>query len=94
MAKVFDILTGDDDDIYFVNGDFATGESTYQHMRDIILSHKGNYKQSPFVGVGLSTYENDDDGQRSLEAETQNQLELDGMKVILNKSYYADAEYK
>jgi len=40
-------------DIEIDNGDFVVSESDQQHIEDILISSKGDYKQSPFSGVGI-----------------------------------------
>ena len=51
-----DILLDDDFDLMFENGDFATGSSAQQEVEQIGLSHPGEWKQFPIVGLGLTNY--------------------------------------
>lgn len=79
MARlVFDILLDEDFELKITNGDFAIGECTQQHQNLLLLSHKGSFRQSPLVGVGLSSFLMDNDLTR-LKEEVQKQFELDGM---------------
>lgn len=75
-----DILLDSELDLKIHNGDIATGESTRQHEKCILLSEKGHYREFPFVGVGLQSWLLEDDFSE-LPEEIQKQYELDGMTV-------------
>lgn len=80
--EVFDIKTNNNDfDLEIRNGDFVTGESTQQHQRDLLLAQKGEYRQSPTIGVGIVDYllgnETEDEFRRNVTKE----FEADGMQV-------------
>jgi hypothetical protein len=77
--KVYDILLTDDDDLQITGGDFVSGESTAQHQKLIILTAKGEWKESPTVGVDAFSYLNDD--IEGLEADIAIAFAQDGMKV-------------
>lgn len=55
-----DIIQNDNGDIKFLNGDILLGDSTRQHMRDLLLTNRGELKHSPLTGVGLNNYLNDE----------------------------------
>ena len=55
MAK--DILF-EDNDLKFENGDLSIGDSDQQHIEDLLLANKGDYKQSPIVGIGIKKWIN------------------------------------
>ncbi len=57
MSKAQDIEL-EDFDLKIENGDFVINESDAQHIENILLAHKGNWKQHPIVGVGLVNYKN------------------------------------
>lgn len=92
-----------DDDLMVSGGDFLTGESTYQHQRDLLLNVKGDYKATPEVCVGAADYIDDDD-KSAIKREISKQFLADGMTVndlrpnpesisndkmkIFNNSYY------
>lgn len=61
-------------------GTFVTGDATQQHQQLLLMTEKGEWKQSPSVGVGLSGFLNDDN-PGSMKAEIIKQFELDGMRV-------------
>lgn len=83
MAK--DILTDENGDIKILNGDLDFGYSDEQHIEHILIAHKGNYKQHPLIGVGISDYLNSPETlitRRKLEKEITLQLETDNAKEI------------
>lgn len=51
-----DILTDENDDLLFVGGDLVIGQSDQQHVRHIVLSNQGDFKESPLAGFGLERY--------------------------------------
>lgn len=61
-------------------GDFLIKESTKQHQALILMANKGEFKQNPLVGVGVSLYL-EDDRLGAMKSELQQQLYLDGMTV-------------
>lgn len=61
-------------------GDFLIEESTKQHQALILMANKGEFKQNPLVGVGVSLYL-EDDRLGAMKSELQQQLYLDGMTV-------------
>ncbi len=79
MVKDFKI--DEQGDVVIKNGDFATHDATMQNQELILLSHKGEWKQSPWVGVGIEDYIDDEIGVTTLHSEIQKQFELDGMQV-------------
>lgn len=80
MPDIFDILLDDDNDLLIEDGDFVIGESTKHHQKHLLLAQKGEYKQSPKVGIGISDFLEDDDFS-GIDVEIQKQFELDGQKV-------------
>lgn len=79
--KVFDLLTDEDDDMMVRGGDFEIGESTEQHQKHILQTEKGEWRRTPYVGVGIRTLLLDDAPGGVMVAEIQEQMELDGMNV-------------
>lgn len=49
---MIDIGHTESGDIDFSSGDLAYAESTGQHQKDILVSGKGHYKETPELGVG------------------------------------------
>lgn len=79
-----DILFAEDGDIDFTNGDVRWGESTGQHMRDLIISKKGVYRCAPSIGADIESNLADDQ-QDSMTRAIKLALSQDGMKVSLLK---------
>lgn len=90
----------DSDDFVFVGGDFSLTESSFNtglndfetvfndcdqsHIEDILASAKGDWKESPLVGVNLFEWVNSPFGleeQNTLRKRIRLQLELDGFEV-------------
>lgn len=75
-----DILLDENFDLQIVNGDFAVGESTYQHQACLLMASKGEYKANPTTGVNSKKYlesERPDNYAREIRQE----FVADGMKV-------------
>jgi hypothetical protein len=92
-----DILLDSSLNVVIKDGDFAIGESTDAHQLSLMLSVKGDYKETPVVGMSLVDLLNDD---QVLDArqEIQKQMELDGMtvnslKLTADGKITFDAEY-
>lgn len=84
MAK--DFLDDSNGDIAIVAGDLAIGFSDEQHVQDILVANKGEYKQHPLVGVGIANYLKSPislKSRRKLEKEISLQLEADSARSII-----------
>lgn len=92
-----DLLLNENFDLDFSDDDFSFGETTQQNQGLILLANKGEFRQSPFVGVGLKQYV-EDDQLGAMRTELARQLELDGMyiqnltvfsngRVLINATY-------
>ena len=46
-----DLLLNEDQTLKVVNGDLAIGDCDDQNVYDIMISHKGEYKCTPQIGV-------------------------------------------
>ena len=75
-----DFLTNKADDLQIKNGDFVIGRSNEQHQKHLLMGSKGEYKEFPEVGVGI-TQMIGDDLYTELLIETKKQLEYDGMEI-------------
>lgn len=75
-----DILLGSARDLLIVDGDLVIGYSDEQQQHLLLLTKKGELKQSPDVGVGLSSFLKDDD-TGSMISEVNRQFTKDGMIV-------------
>lgn len=80
MAAAKDLKLDADGDLY-VNpntGDLEIDFSDKQHIKDIINSNVGWYKQYPLVGVGIQYYLNSSGMEQQAEREIKIQLTADG----------------
>lgn len=97
MAKNRDILLYNDADLLFANGDLCIGESTLQNQYLILASQKGEFKENPMFGAGLSDYANDDDNTY-WKHRINEELRRDGMTVkkieIKGETIKINAEYR
>lgn len=75
-----DILLENNNDLKIVNGDFDIGVSDYQQQKLIVATHKGEWKEHPEVGVGI-TQMIADDLYTEMLIEIKKQLEYDGMQI-------------
>jgi hypothetical protein len=75
-----DILLNEDLDLLMKAGDFVVGEGTTQHKSTLLLATKGDIRQSPYAGVGLVNFLNDDNFG-NIAQEIAAQYELDGLTV-------------
>lgn len=82
-----DILLDTDFDLLITGGDITVGESTVQHQELLIVTNKGEWKESPTVAVGADSFLKDED-TAGLFAEIKEQFEKDGMKFnkIVNEN--------
>lgn len=75
----------------------AIGETTRQNQALILLLHKGELKENPAVGVGISDMLLDHDPLHWRQT-IREQLEMDGQEVssirITNHGITIDAQYK
>lgn len=97
MSKITDILLDNSGDLMFQNGDLVCGDSTKQHQNLLILTEKGEWKQNPTMGVGVSNYLLDDN-YLPLKNEIEAQFEKDGITIesiqINNSKIQIIAEYE
>lgn len=75
-----DLLLNDNGDLGIANNDLQIGYSDLQHQEHILIAQKGNFKESPDVGVGVENFINDSDID-GLLSEVRAQFEKDGMTV-------------
>lgn len=57
-----------------------TGNTLYQNQYLILQAQKGEFKESPVLGVGIGDITNDDE-ITSWQRDIREQLQLDGMRV-------------
>jgi hypothetical protein len=80
MADTHDILTTEDGDIQFKDGDLVWGDGTYQHQRELLSAMKGSHKHAPSRGVGLVNYINDESPEGMVKM-IRSEFQADAMKV-------------
>lgn len=76
-----DILYDDDNQPKIFNGDFDIGESTPQHIKQLLIGDKGDFRFMPYAGLGLRTWLSEEGNLTDLQHEAQKQLELDNLRV-------------
>lgn len=57
---MLDVMADEANDILITDGDFELGESTGQHQLFLLAAQKGDFRQSPDVGIGLENFVNGD----------------------------------
>lgn len=101
------ILIGEDGDLNIrpvrdgngiLNSGLVIGDSLYQNQYVILRAHKGELKEFPVLGVGLSDIVNDQD-IAGWSDEIKSQFENDGMRVgrvkfDRNMDLEIDADYE
>ncbi|SDE76110.1 hypothetical protein [Riemerella columbipharyngis] len=78
MEKRKDILVDDSNELEFINGDFAVGNSDIQHIDHIIIAQKGEYKQTPQMGLGVINYLKSNTDKSKFQRDVRIQLNYDG----------------
>lgn len=82
MVKVFDLMLDELGDLLIKNGDFVNGEATQQNIGLILVSEKGEWRHTPYLGAGLKSAIEDEAEPAELIQEIRKQLELDGLIEI------------
>ncbi len=70
-------------DLEFANGDFKVDVSDLQHVEHVLIANPGNYKASPWLGIGIEDYKNAPmtaTVRQTLEREIKLHLDSDGAK--------------
>lgn len=80
LCPMTDILLDKTGDLQIANGDFVLGYSDNTHQEHILIATKGEFKEFPELGVGLSKMLSDDDYMPFL-IDAKKNLEYDGMKI-------------
>lgn len=76
------ILTEENYDLSFSNGDFKVEDSDTQHIQILLDLSKGNLIQNPDVGVNLISFLNSNNSIQQLRRAISLQLEKDGYTNI------------
>ncbi|MBU2923061.1 hypothetical protein KO504_17055 [Winogradskyella psychrotolerans] len=78
MVTATDIVLDDNDDITFVNGDFAVGESLTQEVSLILRASQGEWKSDPLIGANLIQLINSNVDDTKLKTRVKLHLQRDG----------------
>ncbi|MFK7000201.1 hypothetical protein [Flavobacterium oreochromis] len=71
------------DDLKIAENDFLIDQVEQQNIEFLLLTQKGNYKEFPILGVGISQYVNSPDttSRLRLENEIDKQLSYDNFYI-------------
>tara|TARA_R110002126_G_scaffold89252_1_gene213373 strand:- start:715 stop:1026 length:312 start_codon:yes stop_codon:yes gene_type:complete len=83
MAKATDIKLQEDQDLFIDpnTGDFSIALSDPQHVRDILTSYAGWWKETPTLGVGVALYLGSSGGIQRLKRNIIIQMGADGYRA-------------
>lgn len=76
-----DILHNDGE-LLFADGDLMVGQSDEQHVQDIVLSQKGEWKEHPLCGFGAINYIKSRVTTSEFKRDLKIQLEYDGYNNV------------
>lgn len=78
-----DFLIAEDGDELIIDGDYAVGDSTIQHIDDLMLSSPGTWREYPLAGVAIGQYQSAPLSQKqTIERIIYEQLINDGFQNI------------
>ena len=78
-----DFLIAEDNDELIIDGDYAVGDSTIQHIDDLMLSSPGTWREYPLAGVAIGQYQSAPLNQKqTIERIIYEQLINDGFQNI------------
>ena len=84
MSQATDLLLDEHYDLLLSGGDLVVDAADEQHVALLLLTEKGEWRQSPATGVGLRRHQAgpmDAAEQAALSREIRIQLERDGYQV-------------
>lgn len=84
MIAAKDIMLDDGNELLISNGDFEVKHSDGQHVKLILLSEEGAWRQQPFIGIGIRRVMNmklNGVDRLVLQKRIASQLEYDGYGV-------------
>lgn len=70
-----------DSDVEILSGDFRVDESDQQHIKHIMTSDKGQFRQWPLIGVGIIKQQNGSINRTDLKQTIRVQLKYDEFTV-------------
>ncbi|GGE89463.1 hypothetical protein SAMN05443634_104103 [Chishuiella changwenlii] len=77
-----DFKRTDDLDLEIKNGDFVIAESDQQHVEDIFIAQKGEFKEYPQVGFGAINYIKTNTTSYQFERDLKIQLDYDNYSNV------------
>jgi hypothetical protein len=98
MAEFKDILTDFDSlDLDIKNGDFVVNEGDQHAIKYILKADSGQYRQHPFIGVGLANYYNSGVDPQVIKQAIKLNLKIDNIKtkridILENLDIYIDSK--
>jgi hypothetical protein len=78
--KAYDIEVDEEGDLLFRNGDFNTAVANDEHVKAILYSEEGDWKQFPNLGIGIQKYLNGE-LPNNITSTIKSQLQLDNFAV-------------
>jgi hypothetical protein len=78
-----DILLSEDLDVVFEGKDLAFGQSAQQELALVMLTEKGEWKNNPFVGLGLRRLEKSSGSPVQLASQVRDAAETARVGVSL-----------
>jgi hypothetical protein len=76
--EVLDLLLDNDQELVAtIDGDFRTGDASNNLIKYIVVSHIGNWKEFPLVGIGIDNYLNSNITADEIETTIKSALQAD-----------------
>lgn len=85
-----DLLLDTAGNLVIEEGDFVVESSDMQHVKHIVESQKGEFKEFPFIGFGVENYLKTNTNPLAFKRDLKIQLEYDDYKhadIDLSKGY-------
>lgn len=81
----------DDGDLRIANGDFVIGDSDQQHIRHVVQAQRGQFYESPTIGVGIVDEINSSITIQNLKNRIKTNLRLDNYET---DAVFVDDEFR
>ena len=81
MAQNDDIQVSIENDLLFADGDLLVSEASEQQVQNILQAAPGQFRNSPLVGLDVTSLQNATVNRESLKGEIKLQLSSDGFNV-------------
>ncbi len=92
----YDLKLTENNDLAIENGDFVIAESDIQHVKLLLQTVKGDYKQFPTTGCNLIDFIKKGVSDKKIEYEITTQLKADGYsltKTSIDNTGNLDVEF-